>query len=286
MSFIVLCTSRACESARVVRLCSSRLQQSVRVLGLCSSTIDESARSQRPCASSFDESASEEARSGLQKVTLYLSQSASLDGFCRGNSSRHSVLSGQKAALSEQAGTILNRFTHSARAPNGESARSVSPYLLIRRRFIDPVPPIERKSATTQSHSRRMPLPARLVSLESEHARSRAARESRTRANTARRARRTSTDTISSDPPAPLDEIPRVPEHRGPPRHLDHPQVTPPAAPSAPFAGLPRAKLQGGMTVPGVTSEPAATNESSPTTAPSSTVLPIPTRHRCPMVHA
>jgi hypothetical protein len=139
MSFDCLCKSRTCESARVVSLCSSRLEQSARVLGLCSSTTDESARAQRLCASSFDESARTKAHSVCKESRFALTKRVFRGVLSRELFSER-VFRDQKP-LFQSKKAHFDGFDAQCSSTNGESARSVSPYLLIGRRFVDQEPP-------------------------------------------------------------------------------------------------------------------------------------------------
>ena len=145
MSFQRLCASRNGESARGMRLCSSRLEQNARVPRLCSSTTDESARPQRRCASRFDESAREEARFICKKSRFALTKRVyrwflSRELFSEG------VFRDQKR-LFESKKAHFERVVAQCSSTNGESARSVPPYLLIGRRFVDQEPPNREKES-------------------------------------------------------------------------------------------------------------------------------------------
>src|SRR5580658_8440597 len=130
MSFDCLCTSRTCESARVVRLYSSRLQQNVRVLGLCSSTIDESARTQRRCSSTFGESAREKGHFVCKKSRFALTKRVYRWFLSRVLFSER-VFRDQKPLFRSKK-AHFERVHAQCSSTNGESARSVCLYLLIR----------------------------------------------------------------------------------------------------------------------------------------------------------
>jgi hypothetical protein len=145
MSFHCLCTSRTCESARVVSLCSSKWEQSARVLRPCSSTIDESARTQQRSASRFDESARRKAHSARKRSLFALTKRVS-PWFLSRELFSERVFRDQKPLFRSKK-AHFERVHAQCSSTNGESARSMSLYLLIGRRYIDQEPPNGEKES-------------------------------------------------------------------------------------------------------------------------------------------
>jgi hypothetical protein len=130
-----LCTSRLCESARVVRHCLSRVDESIRTKCLCPSTIGESARTPRRCASTSCESARTKTHF-VCKVSLVALEKRLFRGFLplclvsdRGFRDPKRHFQSKKARF--------EWFHTQCSSTNAESARSVSLYLLFRRRFVE-----------------------------------------------------------------------------------------------------------------------------------------------------
>jgi hypothetical protein len=131
-------------------LCWSRLEKSVRVLRLCSSTIDESAWTQRLCRSRFDESARTKTPFVCKRSRFALTKRVYRGILSRKLFSKRVFRDPKPLFRSKKAHFV--RFHAQCSSTNGESARSVSLYLLIVRRFVDQeAPNREKESDYTES---------------------------------------------------------------------------------------------------------------------------------------